>query len=117
MLGFIIYQFGFSLAAFPKSYPGEIATLIIATVLHDQQPDLSGVLMEFGGGIMAILGLIIAIGGVATSQKTQTEQVQEPSEPSTMEPLWFLQRLKCRFCGAEIQEDEIFCNACGKSQK
>jgi hypothetical protein len=116
-MGFIIYQFGISMIQLPRSYLSEIANGTFAALFPGQPVDLFAVFLQFGGGIIAILGLIIAIGGVVSPQRTETLYVQAPPQPSARPTQLLIRQFNCKFCGAEIQENELFCPKCRKAQK
>jgi len=116
-VGFILYQFGISLIELPGSYLSEVASSVLAALFLGQSTDLLAVFLQFGGGIIAILGLIIAISGVAAPQQRGARYVQASPQPSAKPTQPFVQQLNCRFCGAEIEKDEIFCPKCRRAQK
>lgn len=117
MLGFIIYQFGLSIMVLPGSYLSEVESSFIATFFPGQPVDLVAVSLQFCGGIIAILGLIMAISGVSAPQRIETRYIQAQPQPSTKPTQKLIQRFNCKFCGAEIAEDELFCPKCRKAQK
>jgi hypothetical protein len=121
MVGFIIYQFGISVIALPGGYLSEVESSIFAALFPGQSVDLLAVFLQFGGGIIAILGLIMAISGVAAPQRIETRYVQAPVEASSnrtqLFPLLPSRKFNCKFCGAEIEENELFCPKCRKAQK
>jgi len=117
MLGFIIYQLGISVIALPRGYLSEAENSVLATLFPGQPVDLLAVFLQFGGGIIAILGLIVAISGVATPQRTEIRYVQAPPQPSARPTQFLIRQFNCKFCGAEIEENELFCPKCRKAQK
>jgi len=103
--------------ALPESYLSEVANSVFAALFPGQSVALSAVLLQFGGGIIAILGLIIAISGVAAPQRIETRYVQAPSQLSANPTQLSIRQFSCKFCGAEIGQDELFCPKCRKAQK
>ena len=103
--------------ALPESYLSEVANSVFAALFPGQSVALSAVLLQLGGGIIAILGLIIAISGVAAPQRIETRYVQAPPQPSAKVTQPVMQLFNCKFCGAEIEKDEVFCPKCRKAQK
>jgi len=101
----------------PGSYLSEVANSVLAALFLGQSTDLFAVFLQFGGGIAAILGLIIAISGVATPQRTEARYVQAPPKTLAKPTQPSMQQLNCKFCGAEIEEDEVFCPKCRRAQK
>jgi len=117
MVGFIVYQFGISIIALPRSYLSEVENNVLTALFPGQPVDLLAVFLQFGGGIIAILGLIMAISGVAAPQRTETRYVQAPPQPSARPTQLLIRQFNCKFCGAEIEENELFCPKCRKAQK
>lgn len=127
VLGFIAYQLGIFTAQQPTSFLGGTAAAILAFVSLGQSPDVSIILLKFCGGILAIIGLIIAINGVVAPQQMNSQSFQ--ALQSTIQELQSsvrklesgsVQHLKeqfaCKFCGAKIDAGEFFCPACGRAQ-
>jgi len=116
-MGFIIYQFGISMIELPRSYLSEVANSTFAPLFPGQSADLFAVFLQFGGGTVAILGLIIAISGVAAPRQIEARYVQVPAQISAKQTQSLMQRFTCKFCGAEIEKDEVFCLKCRKAQR
>ena len=112
-----MYQFGISMIELPRNYLSELANSVLAALFPGQSVGLFAVLLQFGGGIIAILGLIIAISGVAAPQRIETLYVQAPPQPSAKVTQPVMQLFNCKFCGAEIEKEEVFCPKCRKAQK
>lgn len=106
ILGFILYQIGFSIMQQQSLLMADIGKFLLPWF---DKKELIGLILEFGGGLVAILGLIItvaggissAVGGVALSQSIDTS-----GRPA----------MTCKFCGAEMPAGEVFCSSCHKSQ-
>jgi len=103
--------------ALPASYLSDVANGVFVALFPGQPTGLFAVFLEFSGGIIAILGLILAIGGVASPQRIETRYVQAPPQPSANPRQLLIQQFNCKFCGAEIEKDELFCPKCRKAQK
>lgn len=128
ILGFFVYQLSIFMAEQPTSWLGGAATAILAFVSPGQPTDLSVIIMKFGGGILAIIGLIIAISGVAAQEVDarsfhalqSTIQTLQSSvqtlQSSASSPQRLVQQFACKFCGAKIDAGEFFCPACGRAQ-
>jgi len=101
----------------PRSYLSEVANSFLASLFPGQSTDLFAVFLQFGGGIVAIFGLIIAISGVAAPQGTKARYVQAQPQPLAKTAQPFMQQFNCKFCGAEIEKDEVFCPKCRRAQK
>jgi len=116
-LGFIVYQFGISTILLPGSYLSEAANSVSTALFPGQSTALFAVLLQFGGGIIAILGLIIAISGVAAPQQRETRYVQAALHPSANPTQLLIRQFSCKFCGSQIEENELFCPKCRRAQK
>jgi hypothetical protein len=124
MLGFIAYQLGTSMIVLPKSYPSIVANSTITPLFLGQTTEFVAAFLQYGGGVVAFLGLIVAIIGVAASGEIEALQssVQrlqssvQVLQTSAYQPQPSVQRLSCRFCGASIEKDEFFCPTCGRAQ-
>jgi len=103
--------------ALPRSYLSDVANGVFAALFPGQPVGFFAVFLQFSGGIIAILGLIIAIGGVASPQRIETRYVQLPPQPSANPMQLLTRQFSCKFCGAEIEKDEVFCPKCRKAQK
>jgi len=61
-------------------------------------------LVGYAGYELLTLGFVITIIGIKTGKKR--------------EPILLVQKgLKCKFCGAELEGDQMFCEKCGRAQK
>jgi hypothetical protein len=127
MLGFIVYQLGIFAAQQPTSFLGGTAAAILTFVSFGQSTDVSIIMLKFCGGILAIIGLIIAINGVVAPQQIDAQSFQalqsaiqelqsyvKKLQSSSVQHL--KQQFACKFCGAGIDVGEFFCPACGKAQ-
>ena len=110
--GFVIHQLGFSIVLRQT-----VILSLLTTIFPGSSPlDLIGTVLEFGGGILGIIGFIICISSVISTQHKETLReitklrafpYQQPTTPTR----------RCKFCGANISADTIFCPRCEKSQK
>jgi hypothetical protein len=85
----------------------------ITRVVPESYPmDTVGLVLQFGGGIVAIIGFLLCISSLSTRVVTRIQEVKTVAEapPAVSLP-------KCRFCGGAIGVDSAFCTVCGKSQK
>jgi hypothetical protein len=113
----------------PTSLLGAAAKASFAFFSPEQPADLSVTTLKFAGGIIAILGLIVAINGAAASgegyvKALQTLQSSVRELESRIDALQTsslvqlpTQQISCKFCGAKIEKDELFCPVCGRAQK
>jgi hypothetical protein len=109
VLGFLAYQVGFSFILGQT----ELMIKYIKMVVPESYPmDTLGLALQFGGGIVAIIGFLLCISSLSTRVVTRIQEVKTVTEapPAVSGP-------KCRFCGGAIGVDSAFCTVCGKSQK
>jgi hypothetical protein len=111
MLGFVTYQLGilatFRYESVANRLPKSLVTLL--------PPEVGGVMLQFVGGLMGILGFVVYMSGAVSSQERRIREL-EALLASRREELLTPAKL-CKFCGAEIENQAIFCAVCGKSQK
>ena len=89
VLGFLAYQVGFSFILKET----ELMIKYINMVVPEHYPmNLIGLALQFGGGIIAIIGFLLCAPPVVSGPK-------------------------CRFCSGTVGPDSAFCTVCGKSQK
>lgn len=109
VLGFLAYQVGFSFILKET----ELMIKYITMVVPEHYPmNMIGLALQFGGGIIAIVGFLLCISALSTPVVTRIQEVKTVTEapPVPSGP-------KCRFCGGAIGVDSAFCTVCGKSQK
>ncbi|WP_455278350.1 hypothetical protein [[Eubacterium] cellulosolvens] len=109
VLGFLSYQVGFSFILRQT----ELMIKYITMVVPESYPmDTIGLALQFGGGIVAIIGFLLCVSSLSTRVVTRIQEVKTVTEapPVVSGP-------KCRFCGGAIGADSAFCTVCGKSQK
>lgn len=106
VIGFIGYRFGVAI---------NIAqNLLVANLVLNYAPtdnlDLLGILLEFGGGIVMLLGVVISVAALSKEKLViQKPEVQTQKEAK-------VEIIKCKFCSAEMG-DNTFCPNCGRSQE
>jgi hypothetical protein len=113
VVGFILYQFGFSAELHQVTLLGkwlnEIAGPAASWGLSLEEV---AIILQFVGGFLFISGLIVCFAGVARSDKIRFQS--RSIEPQKTEPKGATKN--CKFCGAEIEEGSTFCPSCNKSQ-
>ena len=128
VLGLIAHQFGLMITF----HQIDLINYIMNNLPNIQLIELFGVLLQLLGGFFIVSGFIISISNIV-SIKLENERRKLMSETRQMfeeriSGLMARQTLNidsqvsvthqsCRFCGAELSEKDIFCPACGKSQK
>jgi hypothetical protein len=128
-LGFIVYQLGIFMVEQPASLLGAAVKTSFAFFSLEQPVDLSASILKLAGGIIAILGLIVAVNGAAASGDRYVKALQalqasvrelesriDGLQTSSLVQL-HMQQYSCKFCGAKIEKDEFFCSTCGRAQK
>lgn len=110
VLGFLAYQVGFSFILKET----ELMIKYITMVVPENYPmNTIGLALQFGGGIIAIIGFLLCISALSTPVVTRIQEVKTVTEAAPPVP----SGPKCRFCGGVVGADSAFCTVCGKSQK
>ncbi|WP_455369607.1 hypothetical protein [[Eubacterium] cellulosolvens] len=109
VLGFLAYQVGFSFIL----KESELMIKYITMVVPEHYPmNTIGLALQFGGGIVAIVGFLLCVSALTSPVVTRIQEVKTVIEAPPAPP-----GIKCRFCGGAVGSDSAFCTACGKSQK
>lgn len=113
VVGFIVYQFGFSSELHQTTLLGRLwAQLGRTAILGRLTLEAVAVILQFAGGLLAIFGLIVCFAAVARPNETRPKSgtieylTTEPERAS----------VNCRFCAAQIVDGSSFCPVCKKSQ-
>lgn len=87
------------------------------------QPEFLGVILQFLGSALMMFGIINLISGITTEvAREQTYRLFEALQriEGSIRELYNPQKTQtigvCKFCGAPIEGEGIFCQACGRSQ-
>ncbi|MBS7626752.1 zinc ribbon domain-containing protein, partial [Candidatus Bathyarchaeota archaeon] len=97
-----------------------LAKKFVIQLISNQTSETIIIVLQYGGGIIAVIGLVIAITGISANGEINSIKSSlrrlEPriqnlptSQPKT-------QTSTCRFCGAEIALNDLFCPGCGRSK-
>ena len=130
IIGFIVFQFGLLIVL---NHPAFLRSSLAAFFTDSPSLDLFGMILIFGGEILGLLGLFRLIKSISndilntiSAQRYETlrEITNLRSSLSDMLALIATQSSsskesaehKCKFCGAEIEENAIFCSVCNRSQ-
>ena len=125
IVGFILFSFGFLIALHQTIIVEEIMSVI---------PDLGvvevvGVLLQVFGAVIVVTGLLMSISSIVAVKLEDERRVLIEFAASVERTLNALESKmtkitktsetaqKCKYCGTELVEGNIFCPACGKSQK
>lgn len=108
VIGFLAYRFGVAINLGKNS--------IVADLVMDYAPKgisltNMGLILEFGGGIILLLGIVIALAALVTTREVSYVPVKKTEEKVDIETK------RCKYCSAEMAEGIVFCPACGKSQE
>ena len=110
IIGFFAYRFGVAINITESSIVAEIVSNYAPKMFTLEQ---TGLLLEFGGGIILLLGIIMSVTSLIEQKISYVPTpVKEETEDEDVE-----EKKRCKFCSTEISEDEVFCPACGKSQQ
>ncbi len=107
IIGFLAYRFGVAINLAKNSLVAELVMKYAPKGISLVQ---MGLFLEFGGGIILLLGIVISLAALMTAGEVRYIPVKTVQEKADVEIR------KCRFCSAEIGEGIVFCPACGKSQ-
>ena len=111
IVGFFAYRFGVAMNIAKSSTVAEIVGKYVPGMFTLEQ---TGLILEFAGGIILLLGIILSVTSLIESKISYVPApVQEEAEEEEIKE----EEKRCKFCSAELGEDEIFCSACNKSQQ
>lgn len=111
IVGFFAYRFGVAMNIAKSSTVAEIVSKYVPGLFSLEQ---TGLILEFAGGIILLLGIILS---VTSLMEPKISYVPAPVQEEAEEEEIKKEVKRCKFCSAELGEDEIFCSACGKSQQ
>jgi hypothetical protein len=112
IVGFFAYRFGVAMNIAKSSTVAEIVSKYVPEMLTLEQ---TGLILEFAGGIILLLGIILAVTSMIEPKITHVPapiQEEDKIEDEEIKE----EVIRCKFCSAELGE-EVFCSACGKSQE
>ncbi|WP_455367687.1 hypothetical protein [[Eubacterium] cellulosolvens] len=114
LIGFLIYQTGVSIILESNPYALNFLNNVTSLLRINLGNNLMVMLIEYVGGIIAIIGFLICVSSLTSKEivrVTQTvEKTTEEMAPSETMP-------KCKFCGAYIDEEDVFCAKCNRALK
>jgi hypothetical protein len=103
VIGFVLYQLGFSYELHQTLLGKWMAQFAKPVISWGLSLEVFAVVLEFTGGLLAMFGFVLCFASVARSGGTRViEHIRVVTN--------------CRFCGAEIDKDSLFCKSCNKSQ-
>lgn len=109
VIGFLLHQAGFAaLTGQVTPIDGVLASLITTTQLR-QQVWFS---LEVIGGLLTIFGLALYVKFIVSSEVKKLKLVEAKVEA----PEGALPGSTCKFCGASMEGESVFCPVCGRSQ-
>lgn len=111
IVGFFAYRFGVAINIAKNSTVAEIVSKYVPGLFTLEQ---TGLILEFAGGIILLLGIILSVTSLI---EPKISYLPAPVQEETEEKEIIIEVKRCKFCSAELGEDEIFCSACGKSQQ
>ncbi|WP_455363972.1 hypothetical protein [[Eubacterium] cellulosolvens] len=114
LIGFLMYQTGVSIALESNPYTLNFLDSVTSLLRINLRNDLLIVLIEYVGGIIAIVGFLVCVSSLTSKEFVRVtptaETAQEEMAPSEIIP-------KCKFCGAYIDEEDVFCAKCNRALK
>lgn len=130
ILGFIIYEFGLFMTLH------QISSLVayITNIIPDTSTiELIGILLQFAGGTLIIAGFVSSISNIVSTnlenyRRNLADEILSRLEQKMTNIMTSLttqnvgslapqETRSCRFCGAKLGNEDLFCPSCGKSQK
>ncbi len=124
MVGFILFSFGLLLAL----HQTIIVEDIMSIIPDSRVVEVVGVLLQVFGAVLVVTGLLMSISSIVAVKLEDERHVLIEFTASVERTLNALESKmagitkaseaqKCKYCGTELVEGDIFCPACGKSQK
>ncbi|MBS7649168.1 zinc ribbon domain-containing protein [Candidatus Bathyarchaeota archaeon] len=121
IIGFLIYQTGTSIALEQIPYTLNFLRSITTILQLNLKTDLSILFVEYVGGIIAIAGFLICVSSLASKETAPISITSEEREGELLsggllggffspEPT-----LKCKYCGAYIENGDVFCGKCNRA--
>jgi hypothetical protein len=111
IVGFFAYRFGVAMNIAKSSTIAELVSRYAPELFTLEQ---TGLILEFAGGIILLLGIVLAVTSLIEPKITHVAAPVEKEDKEEDEVQVEVKR--CKFCSAELG-DEVFCSACGKSQE
>jgi len=129
ILGLIIFQFGLLATLGQAALIGYLTAFLSIELI-----ELMGILLQLLGTYLIVAGLNSLVSGtIAMQLENELHNLYEilsrvDKKISDVSDLMARQRLNmapqtqqaariCRFCGAQLSDEDVFCPTCGKSQK
>lgn len=115
IIGLIACQFGLLLTL----HQTVLIDVVVDIVQNVEFIELIGIVLQLLGVIFIVTGFVISVLRIVAI-KLESERRNLMGEIlSILEERRQISRAtrKCKFCGTEIAEGDMFCPACGKSQK
>jgi len=123
ILGVVLCLFGLMLALHQTS----LIDYVINVFPDIQSAELVGILLQLLGVALLVVGFSAVVsdvverhleGAMHSLRAEITFSINKTlSELKTVVPQKKSEAKSCRFCGAPLDEGDIFCSACGKAQK
>lgn len=107
ILGFVAYRLGVAINIAKNSLVGDF---VMNYAPNGISIDLLGILLEFGGGILLLFGIVISVTALSKAKKVRYTAVKDTQAKPPIEVI------RCKFCSTELG-DSSFCPECGKSQE
>ena len=115
IIGFLMYQTGISIALESNPYTLAFLKETISFLQINLKNNIAIILIEYLGGIIAIIGFLICISSLSSKEKVSDTSILRKVEEKEAPPTETI--LKCKYCGAYIDKDDIFCAKCDRALK
>ncbi len=113
IIGFLTYQTGISIIRDQNTLATPYINKIISYLTISQNVFYE--LLVYFGGIVVIIGFLISVSTMSTPKVIHVEKTIKPGSKPTPQKVSDVP--SCKFCGASITEDDIFCPECNKALK
>ena len=119
VIGFLMYQTGVGIALEGSPYTLRFLEAATSLLRINLKTDTAIIFLEYVGGIIAILGFLVCVSSLASREVVVLPQPGEKREGGLLEGGLLSSEpvLKCKFCGAYIDKDDIFCAKCKRALK
>ena len=124
IFGFLMYQTGISIALEQTPYTLDFLKSFIEFLGINLKTDRAILTIEYIGGLVAIAGFLICISELSSKEIITVTPSAEKKGDGILEGgllggglFSSKPTLKCKYCGAYIDENDAFCSKCNRALK